>query len=291
MASLPPTAGAAARSHYELQARQATRIQLQGSNGYRIGVSLNSHGYFILKTRKGGAEAVYVIEGTRVEPDRVKANLGAFGKVDVRFTPSGRTRRLPGYSNCDGPGPVVQEGLVRGLIRFSGEGGYTAVRAHRAKAEVFSLARQRCRHRARTRSKRAEEPTANFWAYSRQSHFFAELYSSRPRSRQVVFTGRGLSRRGRITVIRSVSAAADRSSFRFPEGMANPEHVVVAPPAPFSGTATFQRTPESTFAWEGPLSIVFPGTETYGLAGPQFDTQLCVPRGCISQFPAGNVRF
>jgi hypothetical protein len=105
----------------------------------------------------------------------------------------------------------------------------------------------------------------------------------RPNSRRVEFRARTGASRGPVGIFRTVSAVADVSSFVLSDPKAAPENFTLAPPPPFSGTATFQRTPESVFAWDGDLSIQFPGAAPLALAGPEFNTSYCALRSCVSQ--------
>lgn len=276
-------------NHFVLDAGHVTRVHLNGSDGYRIGFSSNARRYFTLKTRKGGALTRYGVRGRPSGEDEIKARLRGIGRVEVSFVPRGRERQLAPYSNCDGPGPTLQKGVVRGEIRFVGERGYTRVAAKRASAEVLSWTRQRCRYRTQGRQRGPRKRTMSFFAFAPRPtyvEFTASRFSAeaRPPRRQIAFTANTVSERGPVWISRSVSVASDLSSLRLPEGVAVPEHVVFTPPAPFSGSGTFVRTPESTFAWEGSLSVEFPGTGPFSLAGPGFGTRLCALRGCVSQY-------
>jgi hypothetical protein len=53
----------------------------------------------------------------------------------VRFVP-GKIHRDKPPKECDGPKTVVEQGHFVGVITFRGEGGFSEVRAHRARGEV-----------------------------------------------------------------------------------------------------------------------------------------------------------
>ncbi len=58
---------------------------------------------------------------------------------------------------------------------------------------------------------------------------------------------------------------------------------MIQPPAPFTGSATFSRTPESTFTWTGDLAVAFPGTNPLPLSGRASRLEYCALRSCIYQ--------
>ena len=287
---IPPVAAAKA-SYYPLEAGHATHVHLRGSAGYRIGISANDRRYVTLKASKAGASTEYQVRGRRTEEFGISARLPGRGSVQLRFIPNGREHRFRLYSNCDGPGAVVREGVVKGRIRFTGEGGYTRVRAGQARAEVVRWERQRCRYLEPGKGPRRKK-RASLSAFSPGSplvEFSATRFAAheRPASRQVAFRASVDSTQGRMEISRSISVPAERQSFMTPEPKTAPEQLVLSPPPPFSGTASFLRTPESTFAWEGTLSVLFPGTtRPLHLVGPDFIVQYCALLGCIDRFPA-----
>ncbi|HEU4753323.1 MAG TPA: hypothetical protein VFU47_09470, partial [Armatimonadota bacterium] len=147
------TSSALARSpgHYFLHPYRAIRFQVQGSDGYLIGVAQGSRGHFAVTVRKGPATTVYEHRssqrrGWSESSLDVRGALSGYGSVAVHFTPRGRPRQLPRYSWCQGPGPTIQPGVVHGEIRFRGERGYTGAAARSATAELETLPGQRCHY-------------------------------------------------------------------------------------------------------------------------------------------------
>jgi hypothetical protein len=284
-----PVAGADP-GHYIEGPGHVTRVQLQGSNGYRVNVSVGDRHGVTVTARKGGLTSEYSARGARAGKYGADARLGGFGRVKFRFVPTGRERPVAPPPWCEGPRGRSIEGVVKGRIRFTGEGGYTKVVVKRAKAEVETWPKMRCRFLE------GEEPdsgklTATFLA-SRDEATPSVLFTMgryakrlRPASKQVVFQAHtGLSRNS-VRIFHSVSVAADASSFVLLDPKSAPENFTIAPPPPFSGTATFQRTPESVFTWEGDLNIQFPGMAPMALTGPDFYANYCALRGCVTQEP------
>jgi hypothetical protein len=62
-----------------------------------------------------------------------------------------------------------------------------------------------------------------------------------------------------------------------------PDSATVAPPAPFSGDASFHWVPGMSAEWSGSLSVDLPGAGTVPLTGPPFKSELCLNRRCVGQ--------
>ncbi len=279
-------ADAPARETYVLPAGHETVFRLPATNGYELTIYSGAR-YLLLDADGPGARNRYSVRGRRLGRYGVQANLPGFGAIAARFAPTSPKRQLRPYRACDGPGPKVQKGVVRGRIEFIGEGDYTDVLADRAEAEVLTWTRQTCRYLEYHRPKHPRI-SASFLAESSGEQgvaFEATRFvpGVHPAEQQILFEASSDGPVGRVRVFRSVFAVASASAFRFPDGMRNPEHVIFEPPSPFSGTGTLQRTAESTYSWECSLSVQFPGVGQVPLTGPQFRLDFCALRGCIDQ--------
>lgn len=159
----------------------------------------------------------------------------------------------------------------------------------RARAEVETWPRLRCRVLEAAPEGRSKEWDASFYAFSARPpyvEFFAKRLAKGQRGRRVLFEAGTADRRGNLSIYRSAVARADLPAFRVPDWTSNPENIVLTPPPPFSGTGTLTRTTESTFAWEGDLSFQTTGIAPTPLTGPNFETRLCALRGCVHQSAA-----
>jgi hypothetical protein len=290
-AALCPIAAAAhTPGHYFLPPYRAIRFRVQGSHGYVIGVAQGSRQHFTVTVRRGPASTEYESRAPASQPaDEVRGSFSGLGSFDVHFTPRGPPHRFPRYRWCAGPGPTVQGGIVRGKIRFRGERGYTRAAAHRATAELEILPGQRCRYGQPGRSKHPTRYTASLRADDETGgagiHFEAWRFSPgfRPPARRVFYEAAAYDLRGPIHIVRRIRIGTDTSTFRLPGFATAPETAVIEPPAPFTGSATFARTPESTFSWTGDLAVTLPGTDPVPLAGPAFRLDYCAVRSCIDQ--------
>jgi hypothetical protein len=263
-------------------------IELEGSNGYSIHISVNPRRHLILQVSKEGYSAEYMTRDVFADSDRVKARLLGLGTISVRFHPSGSVRHpsLPGCGRRERP--AVQPGVVRGTIRFVAEREYTQVKVREAEAAVEKPTSRRCRYGVKFElNPRQREWVSKLSASAEGVHFLARKYRSGViEGGQVLYlaeTGEAFesaSRRVPLTIYRHISVSAPVSTFRD----AHPERLAVSPPPPFSGTGTLARTPESVFTWGGDLSVQFPGLDPIPLAGPGFGSEYCLRKsGCVRQ--------
>ncbi|HET7444723.1 MAG TPA: hypothetical protein VFJ57_08705 [Solirubrobacterales bacterium] len=284
---VPGGAGAKA-GHGGPPAEQWIDVALEGSNGYAIHISVNPRRHLILQVSKEGFSAEYMTRDLLAEADRIKARLLGLGTISVRFHPHGPVRHplLPGCGRKKRP--AVQPGVVRGTIRFVGEREYTQVKVGEAEAAIEEPTGWLCRYGVRFEPKpRQRDWVSKFSTVGVGTYLLARKY--RPgvfEDGQVIFlaeTGEAFDRdsdRPPLTIFRHISVPAPVSTFRD----AHPEHLILAPPPPFSGTGTLARTPESVFTWEGDLSVQFPGLDPIPLAGPGFGPEYCLRgSGCVRQ--------
>jgi hypothetical protein len=284
-------AGAAKRPDtYVVSAGSATYARLDGSNGYRIHFSQNRRNgrrHFKLRVTGRGASVSYEVPGGRPTPGGVVADLGRRGRFDLRFEGVGKVKPLALGHNCQGLKGRWQDGYLIGIARFRGERGYTRIRVHRIPALTETWPEFRCRYDEGGHRRKGEPRRAQVISRSGGVEFDAVLFHrhAAPAGRRAVFRAWKTARVGRLSISREVRATATESTFAFPDWASLPEETTVSPPAPFTGTATFNRTPESTFTWTGDLAVRFPGSGRIRLAGPSFSAGVCALRGCVSQAP------
>lgn len=292
-------AGAGAKPGHRPQPnRLLTRIELRGSNGYSILIVSNPKQHLTVLTTKEEGDLTYTNEyltrDTFDGPDGVRAALPGLGKISVRFHPREPVRH-PSPSGCQGPHPSVQRGAVRGEIKFVGEGEYTRVETHEAKAVVEGPTVWFCDYGAPDDRRSREEWTSKLLAAGDGTYFLARRYQPGVlgKSAQALYLAeRGEAfetalGRASFTVWRRATVTAAASTFND----VHPEHTTISPPPPFTGSAVFARTPESVFTWTGDLSVQLPGVDSLPLAGPDFEPDYCLREaGCIHQqvrFPFG----
>ena len=284
---LPGSVGATVR-YGRPPVKQWIDIELEGSNGYSIHISVNPRRHLILRVTKERFSAEYMTRDVLADTDRVRAKLLGLGTISVRFHPRGPVHH-PSLSGCRRKRPRVQPGVVRGTIRFVGEREYTQVKVGEAEAAIEEPAIWFCRYGVKFEPNlREREWVSKFEAVGEGADFIARKY--RPgviEGGEVLYfaeTGEAFEttsgRRVPLTIYRHLLVPAPISTF--PD--AHPEHLTVSPPPPFSGTGTLARTPESVFTWRGDLSVQFPGLDPIPLAGPSFGSEYCLREsGCVRQ--------
>ena len=222
----------------------------------------------------------YVARGT-VTKHRIVASFGKFGKVDVRFRPSGQVVESGRRRRCQGADHFTSQlGVFVGGVRFSGEGHYVAVRSHRAKGRVRSPLHLHCGSRSphRFASSRARpvgeypsfSPTV-LAATSRHGVSGLELITIRLGS-TVLFGAVNEESLGSMARIRfALTTAPAKKSFAVNEALTG---ATIAPPEPFHGKGAYRAASDGTTTWTGPLSVSFPGVPRLPLTGEAFKATL-----------------
>jgi hypothetical protein len=222
----------------------------------------------------------YVARGTVTE-HRIAASFGKFGKVDVRFRPSGQVVESGQRRRCRGANHYTSQlGVFVGGVRFSGEGHYVAVRSHRAKGMVRSPLRLHCRSRgphpfssSRARPVR-EQPsfTPTFLTASwRHAVSSLELITVRIGG-TTLFAAVNEESLGSMARMRfALTTAPSKKAFALNEALTE---ATITPPAPFHGKGTYRAASDGTTTWTGPLSVSLPGAPRLSLTGEGFKATL-----------------
>jgi hypothetical protein len=256
---------------------QTMEFGLKGSHGYSISVS-GSGGKISLTARHGGSSASYLTPGV-ASSTRIKARFGHLGRVSVQFHSDSGPRRMPlPKGNCRGKGEIVDRGHWVGTIEFKGEQEYSAVHASRVRGKVTKFLKKTCSRTQEEGSARNIRVTS-LSAVSKTGGVFLVAFkvtsNSYPAVNGSAFTASILEQLGRrLFVTRSIEASAAVDAFTSTEADGRIESVTIAPPAPFTGTAAFQRTAGSKGSWLGSLVGDFLGRGEVALAGPEFSAEI-----------------
>jgi hypothetical protein len=276
-----------------------SRFTIKGSHGYRISVSHLGRGIW-LQASNGDGTAVYLVPAAKPSGDgTIRATFPGVGRVDVRFNPSGRPRRLPPFSPsaCTGGGGLRQRGTFRGTIRFTGDHGFTRVVAADARGYTLVSVREVCKGGADGND--SGDLNHSLTAYSR-SHgqtvlFSATRYGSESfLEGEISYSAQTFERRGPMKIGRVAIVLGASDTFAAGGPAARSNSASVTPPLPFQGSAAFSLTGNNSADWEGTLEVDLPGAPGVELAGPSFSSQLCLNRRCWGDLPArsasGRVR-
>ena len=240
-------------------------FSLRASHGYRLSVLAlgdprAGSGFVVVTLRSRHAEASYFAPAAP-GPNSLEADLGALGRLDVHFVPSGQPRSERAV--CGKPA-LVEGGRYEGTIDFEGEEGYSRVHATSARGEAKGWLGILCPSRG-SEGTGGHSPGARLTARQRGASGFGFSAMTNSPSRPVRFVASVRERRGDLKIERSVTATAASHAFDFdvPSGEAR-----VRPPRPFAGTATYRRRPGGRPRWRGGLRVDFPGRSDVWLTGP-----------------------
>ncbi len=239
---------------------------LDASNGYSLFVAG-------IPARKGNPASVLVdVSGPGgaadyfapavVTDSSIQADLGALGKIDVSFHPSGIARRE--HSACDDRAVFFDSGSYEGKVDFHGEEGYTSVEATSARGEIRFLLNLVC-----------GGASGGFGPFDPGAEL--DLNKGRPGlpRLRVVKNGPGAPAHYEvgvsevqegIVIERFSDPVESPGTFRYDPKLRT---ATVRPTAPFSGVAHYRRDAKPANRWTGNLSVDLPGRSDVALTGPE----------------------
>jgi hypothetical protein len=317
----PCIATAAHRSVDERHRLVTATLSLPGSNGYGVSVTLTNRRKLkvtafpereqILAHLFEFASTEYRLDAPQPRgSNRIKASLGRFGRIDLRFEPETKVEQPAAPLGCKGDKETIQVGWFVGLVTFRGERGYTRVRSRKAFGTVIDAPspskncaeesgrkpqerspQQRTRAALIAMARRGANPGAHLLALgatmtagSRKVGFAALRLSARRKGKEVAidtFIGTALRDRGRIQEQGTAFALLVRGPyFKVPDLTKMTSEAVLAPPKPFRGDATYRRESADKVSWAGDLRVKLPGFGVVPLTGPAFKAVMCLDSGC-----------
>lgn len=300
LAAMALPAGAAAKpGYYVIQPAIFNTIDLRGSHGYGIHVFGVSRNQVWIVVSRGAASAAYLGRGT-VSEDEIEGRFGNLGRISVRLDPDSRTEVEENGPGCNGRSSVTRRGRFTGLIRFRGENGYTDVHAESASGFAHRSYRTVCKRSAGSWGQaRRQPPTVSLSAVSSRyprAPWFSVFKEKPPkRSRftsslsEANYTVRSIERRPNLGIYRSVSATSSPETFAVTPLGTGPVSATVAPPPPFSGTATYEKSRDGSGTWSGDLAVELPGRGKLPLTDPTYHAKLCRNFACAC--PIGECFF
>jgi hypothetical protein len=248
-------------------------FKLEASHGYSVLVLAESRkdykqGEIFLVARGKGGVVLYATSA-EVTDTKIKADLGALGRIDVEFQPSG----AKGSKACEGEEIPYDKGSYVGTIEFHGEEGYTDLSATRARFTLEPLINSLCGgFTIFQESSSPHLPGAGLNAKARLRNGSIALKASQnhPGAR-VSVRAEIKEKRGEVQLLREVGLSYPASAFHFDPKLRSAS---LNPPAPFSGSAVFHRHAKPANRWTGSLSVDFPGRSNVSLAGARFRARL-----------------
>jgi hypothetical protein len=317
-----PASSSAAKEHLVREpASVSVEVRGAGADGFHlIFLTVGSRGNVIWMTKQvspGGEEIVgYFVRShgrAAFDAGALDANLGRLGRFRGHFIPTSTKTRKP-QNGCTGDPTATERGFFVGSFSFHGEHGYTTVHSHRERGTVTTQGATSCpmptaprygheRHRPAHQTTEQKERRQNeFRLVAGDSGadllFRAELEESgeEEEGSPTNFQASVTEEVGRMEVSRSASAIvfgdAAASTFQTPN-LAEPlAEASLAPPAPFSGSATFHLKSPKTASWTGDLAVELPGLGELPLTGEDIHAGLCKgPSHCTETLPKSLAPF
>jgi hypothetical protein len=270
-----PTGAIAEPAHGGPSFERSAEAHLAGTHGYRITIYADQD-FVLVAARKGPASVTYFPLESKLERDRIDARLPGIGKVSLRFHEHRRSYDRPG-GDCR---TLTRKGVFVGSVKIRGEHDYTTAESSHVRGEIVREPRNSCRPRATARASSAESEMVSASTERGRGYlsFAAMTFPSTGLQTNLIFVGSLFRIHGQMVIMSQQGAFSEN-----PATLAiatPPRSATVDPPAPFTGTATFQQEAKRQFSWTGDLAVELPGVGDVTLAGPKFETALCLGRRC-----------
>jgi hypothetical protein len=225
-----------------------------------------------LSLYRHGEVALYET-AAEITDDTVKARFGRLGELDYTFIPA------KGAKRCG----EIAEGTFEGTFAFTGENEYVKFEVPRARGTFLVPSTKACTEgRGATASPRTAakaKPKAGVEEASLLVHD-----KTRPLRSMVVFEGEAKHHRRHVFFSAFQSEEVEGMLIaRGAQVIGRPRDFTwnlkagtarIAPPAPFIGSATFERRPGAKPRWSGSLQVPLLGGQPFPLTGHDFQAQL-----------------
>lgn len=285
MAAAP--AGADGKPAYEVHPGGVELIlAIQKAGSYTISVSADGQQRVRLTIERPSSAIEYSTRG-RVDSQRIAANFGALGRIDVRLHLVRQPSDPPRKGRCKGGAPLYKNGIYRGIIELAHQPSVPKVSVSRGQAYLERRFRRVCKRR-RSQSKPDRYPSLtrkeeegvlalHGKGEGRTVRLWATIFAltRRPAYSGGTFGVVANERREGVRITRTTGGYFFHNSFVMSRRDTNPETVEVEPPKPFAGRALYSHRPGSPPSWTGDLGVDLPGIDRMSLTGPSFGATLC----------------
>ena len=280
------SAGAAPRRHASPAPRVVRTFEVAGSNGYTIAAGVSesddSDGPFlVLLAFDSDSLSAYIVKAQPAGKYGIRADFGPFGSVAAHFVPEGR-RWVKG--GCGEKPELIAVGHIVGRFEFHGEGLYTEFPAQRVDVEPPVAVPWEC---VSVGSMLGHHPGALLDIRAKDIEVGVAQNRLDGPVRITAATTREL---GGVLVQKLTEAIAPASAFTWSKNL---RRATLAPPPPFSGSATYESTGRGDDSfdgrWRGDLTVDFPGAPGSHLTGEFESGELthgqCRVKGEQPEFP------
>jgi len=204
-------------------------------------------------------EVIYKAPATITETS-IQANLGALGEISVTFQRSGTAAT----AECGHEKIRFDSGLYEGKIEFHGEEGYTDIVATSAPGSIDYVLAEICGDFFGG-SNGGSRHALGAELYIRNPALGPEMsvHKSRPGAAARIFVDVSEYNDG-IAIERFAAFLMPAGDFVFDRRLRT---ATVRPPAPFAGSASFDRRKKAGQRWSGDLTVDMPGRTGVPLTG------------------------
>lgn len=308
-----PAAGAARTVHQ--RAHVFAELSGKATNGFAFSLFTFDRSAVLSLSSRAGHQGVTTVSyyGSKRQELRSLAD----GRIDLKIGDRGHFRgRLVTKSTktdkpekgCKGEPSTTEEGYFSGFFAFHGERGYTAIQTPRVSGAIIRRGATECRTPAgpgrhqespkeaqEISEKAAEQDEYRLVAGERSGDLTLQATREQvpPGSKHTMatfeVTAEG-SMVGAFHVYRSAFVFdTDRdadSTLLTPNQQEPLAEAVVEPPAPFSGSATFQLEGPKKASWTGDLAVELPGAGRVSLTGDGLYAGACRgQKNCTETLP------
>jgi len=275
--------------HVQIPASVFLRADADAGGGYKLGLTAfhldvppqngepaRVSSYLSLMLTKIGASAEYVARKRHFDvAGSVAAEWAARGRVNAHFV--ARQVDHEPVPRCDGD-YTVETGLLVGMLRFRGEGGYAEVDSTAVPATLTRQPEMECDFSSLAKGDESHESSSVGGSFGRSRRQLGVSASEHPALGTLTVRAYSSTSRDGVYVTRRVSATAPLTALALhPEA----ETATLTAPPPFTGSATYRAFPgKEAGTWRGDLTVDFPGEPGVRLAGKRFGGAKLKPGEC-----------
>jgi hypothetical protein len=255
-------------------------LVVRSSHGYWLTIDAAKGHRVQLEAEGADGSVTYSVPGTDSAAG-IHAKLGKYGRIDMRWVPSGRVREVRLQCHYRGVKKHYYDtGSYVGTLRFEGGGGFTSATVHRVAwhRSWYSPSVYSCGYSLST-----GEPGAGVVINAgERGHMSTPVHFSAYRAHKgakVEYSARSEETEGPVKITRHAYAERGSDSLTLTAANGKPT-ATVRPPAPFYGAATFEGAPTlehtngSKGTLTGELGVEFPDATKARLAGEGFEAEL-----------------
>ncbi len=291
-----PAAASAKPGYVKLPPSHLVDLFARGTHGYFISFADRNGRDSLSATRPdrgdGSSTATYEVATRQGAGDDLDVSLGPAGEVKMRFVPH-ETKKLAPQRGCIGRPTVYESGSFVGSFSFHGAGGLTSLHRHRIQGGVVRSPAETCHGAAFPEVStflRSQENTLRLvggdpsGSTSFQATAIPAQFGRPAWTEYTAYSERtedGVDIRDQVLV-----PAPQNSPFAVPDLAGTlPATTTVEPPAPFSGSASFEAPSRRTATLGGDLAVELPEVGEIPLAAPGTAAGLCHGYTCSDSVP------